>query len=73
MILADLLRETLYMDSPGVWENEPTLTSVRLFGVGLHSIGIFEGVIKYASCALSGDFTTLFAYEPVTLVRHRFY
>ncbi|KOX92439.1 IS6 family transposase [Haloarcula rubripromontorii] len=40
MRLADLLRETLDVDSQDVWENERTPTPVRCFGVRLHSIGL---------------------------------
>ncbi|ACV48660.1 transposase [Halomicrobium mukohataei DSM 12286] len=40
MELADLLRETLYEESQDVWENEWTPTSVRQFGVRLHTAGL---------------------------------
>jgi len=40
MQLADLLKETLDEDNQDVWENERTLTSVRRFGVRLHSAGL---------------------------------
>jgi transposase-like protein len=40
MQLADLLRETLDVDSQDVWENERTPTPVRVFGVQLHSMGL---------------------------------
>jgi len=40
MTLADLLRETIDLPDDGVWENERTLTAVRVFGVRLHSIGL---------------------------------
>lgn len=40
MKLADLLRETVDVDSDEVWENERTPTSVRVFGVRLHSMGL---------------------------------
>ena len=40
MQLADLLRETLDVDSQDVWENERTPTPVRVFGVRLHSMGL---------------------------------
>jgi len=40
MTLADLLRETLDVDCDVVWENERTLTPVRVFGVRLHSMGL---------------------------------
>jgi len=40
MQLADLLRETLEMDSQDVWENERTPTPVRRFGVRLHTAGL---------------------------------
>jgi len=40
MQLADLLRETLEIDSQDVWENERTPTPVRRFGVRLHTAGL---------------------------------
>jgi hypothetical protein len=40
MQLADLLSETLDLDSQDVWENERTPTPVRVFGVRLHSMGL---------------------------------
>jgi transposase-like protein len=40
MTLADLLKETLDVDSQDVWENERTPTPVRVFGVQLHSMGL---------------------------------
>jgi len=40
MSLADLLSETLETDSQDVWENERTPTSVRRFGVRLHTAGL---------------------------------
>ena len=40
MTLADLLEETLDVDSQDVWENERTPTPVRVFGVRLHSMGL---------------------------------
>ena len=40
MELADLFRETLDVDCDEVWENERTPTSVRVFGVRLHSMGL---------------------------------
>ncbi len=44
--LADLLRESLDVDCDEVWENERTPTTVRVFGVCLHSMGLSvrEGV-----------------------------
>ncbi len=38
--LANLLRETLEIDSHDVWENERTPTPVRRFGVRLHTAGL---------------------------------
>lgn len=40
MTLADLIRETIDIPEQEVWENERTLTPVRVFGVRLHSIGL---------------------------------
>jgi transposase-like protein len=40
MSLADLLSETLDVECDEVWENEPTPTPVRVFGVRLHSMGL---------------------------------
>jgi len=40
MQLADLLRETSNEDSQDVWENERTPTSVRRFGVRLHTVAL---------------------------------
>ena len=40
MQLADLLKETLDVESQDVWENERTPTPVRVFGVRLHSMGL---------------------------------
>ena len=40
MKLGDLLEETLSVDCDEVWENERTSTSVRMFGVRLHSMGL---------------------------------
>jgi hypothetical protein len=40
MTLADLLRDTLDVDCDGVWENERTPISVRMFGVQLHFIAL---------------------------------
>jgi len=38
--LANLLRESLKVDCDEVWKNERTPTPIRVFGVGLHSIGL---------------------------------
>lgn len=38
--LADLLRETVNVDSDEVWENEFTPPPVRGFGMRLHSMGV---------------------------------
>ncbi len=40
MTLANLLRDTLDVDSLEAWENERTPTPVRVFGVRLHSLGL---------------------------------
>ncbi len=40
MQLADLLRETLDVDSQDIWENERTPTPVRRFEVRLHTAGL---------------------------------
>ncbi len=40
MTLANLLRDTLNVDSLDAWENERTPTPVRVFGVRLHSLGL---------------------------------
>lgn len=40
MKLASLLGETLNVDCDEVWENERTPTSVRVFGMRLHSMGL---------------------------------
>ncbi len=40
MQLADLLKETLDVESLEAWENERTPTPIRVFGVRLHSMGL---------------------------------
>ena len=51
MELADLLKEGLGIENQDAWENERTPTSVRCFGVRLHSMGLslreVEAVLKW--------------------------
>jgi hypothetical protein len=50
MQLADLLKETLDVESQDVWENERTPTPARVFGVRLHSMGLSSLSEKCYSC-----------------------
>lgn len=53
MILTDLLREIINLPEQAVWENERTLTPVRMFGVWLHSMEL--SVRQVAAVLLGTD------------------